>query len=124
VTRPKKNWLEWTVFWASLALVASVAVFLAVLAVRDSGTQPALEVSLGAPEQVPTGYAVRVDVRNAGDVAAENVVVEVTDESGRERGELTLAFVPGGSRRHGWVTFSRPPSVERLRARILGYEKP
>jgi uncharacterized protein (TIGR02588 family) len=122
--RPSKNWLEWTVFWGSGALITAVAAFLAYLAVATDRRNPALVVTLGNPEPVPSGYAVPVTVTNTGDVTAEQVGVEVWSEDAAERGQLTIAFVPGGSRRHGWVAFAREPAKERLRVRLVGYEKP
>jgi uncharacterized protein (TIGR02588 family) len=124
VTRAHKNWLEWTVFALSAVLILAVAGVLGYLAVAGERRNPRLEVSLGTPERVPSGYAVPVTVTNTGDITAEEVVVEVRVEGGDERGELTLAFVPGGSRRQGWVAFTREPDVARLRTRLIGYEQP
>jgi uncharacterized protein (TIGR02588 family) len=120
VTRAHKNWLEWTVFALSAVLILAVAGVLGYLAVAGERRNPRLEVSLGTPERVPSGYAVPVTVTNTGDITAEEVGVE----GGDERGELTLAFVPGGSRRQGWVAFTREPDVARLRTRLIGYEQP
>jgi uncharacterized protein (TIGR02588 family) len=122
--RPGKNWLEWTVFSISGAVIALVAAFLAYLAVMTGRQNPALVVTLGDPEQVPSGYAVPVTVTNTGDVTAEQVGIEVSLEGASDRGQLTIAFVPGGSRRHGWVVFTQEPAKERLRVRLVGYEKP
>ena len=124
MTRAHKNWLEWTVFALSATLILAVAGVLAYRSVAGERRNPLLEVSLGAPERVPSGYAVPVTVTNAGEVTAEEVVVEVRLEGGDERGELTIAFVPGGSRRRGWVAFTREPDAARLRARLVGYEHP
>jgi uncharacterized protein (TIGR02588 family) len=123
--RPAKNWLEWTIFWVSGALILGVAAFLAYLALAMDRRDPSLVVTLGSPERVPSGYAVPVTIANEGDVTAEQVAVEVWfEDAAAERGQLTIAFVPGGSRRHGWVGFTREPARERLRVRLIGYEKP
>jgi uncharacterized protein (TIGR02588 family) len=124
VKRPTKNWLEWTVFWTSGALIVAVGAFLAYLAVATDRRHPSLVVTLGNPERVPSGYAVPVTVTNAGDVTAEQVGIEVWFADAAERGQLTIAFVPGGSSRHGWVAFTREPAKESLRVRLIGYEQP
>jgi len=126
VKKPEKNWLEWTVFWAGLALLCTVAGYLVYAAATAGQSPPLLTLSLGAPRDVPGGFAVPVTVRNGGDITAESVTIEVRDGAGpdSERGEVVLAFVPHGSTRRGWVTFLRRPAPERLRARVLGYEEP
>ena len=122
--RPNKNWLEWTVFAASAVVIAAVGSYLAYQAVARERRDPQLEVALGRAARIPSGYAVPVTVTNAGDITAEEVVIEVRLEGSDERGELTIAFVPGGSRRSGWVGFTREPDASRLRSRVVGYEKP
>jgi uncharacterized protein (TIGR02588 family) len=124
VKTPEKNWLEWTVFWSSLALVLGVVSYLVHAAATTAGTPPQLVVELGAPERVPAGYAVPVSVSNRGDRTAANVRLAVALEGSGERGELQLDFVPQRSSRKGWVTFREFPAAGRLRASILGYESP
>lgn len=126
MTRPRKNWLEWAVFWTGLALVSAVAGYLVYAGLTNGERPPRLVATIGAIEEVPQGFAVGVEVRNLGDVTAEGVKVEVTitgDPTG-ERGEITLAFVPHGSTRRGWVTFRQRPNAAALHARVLGYEEP
>ena len=41
-----------------------------------------------------------------------------------ERGDFTVAFLPRGGRREGWVAFRSDPRAGRLTARASGYEKP
>ncbi|MGH9308618.1 MAG: hypothetical protein ACRD1U_04545 [Vicinamibacterales bacterium] len=126
MTKPRKNWLEWAVFWTGLVLVGAVAAYLVYAAAVGGNRPPQLAVHIGAIEEVPGGFAVAVEVRNSGDVTAEAVVVEVRSNEGadHERGEVTLAFVPHGSTRRGWVTFPQRPDAGTLRARVLGYEEP
>lgn len=126
MSKPRKNWLEWAVFWLGLALVCTVASYLVYAAAVGGTRPPQLAIHIGAIEEVPGGFAVAVEVRNTGDVTAEAVVVEVLSGEGadHERGELTLAFVPHGSTRRGWVTFPRRPDARTLRARVLGYQEP
>ena len=124
--RPRKNWLEWAVFWLGLALVCAVGAYLVTAALVGGNRPPQLSVSIGAIEEVPAGFAVGVQVRNSGDRTAESVVVEVLSGEGAdpERGELTLPFVPQGSTRRGRVTFTRRPDAGTLRVRVLGYLEP
>jgi uncharacterized protein (TIGR02588 family) len=123
---PEKNWLEWMVFWAGLALVGGVAGYLAYAATTTGRTPPRLTIAIGEPRRTAEGFAVPVTVANAGDTTAHSVTVEVRSGDGGEgeRAEVTLAFVPHGSERRGWVTFERAPDASRLRARVLGYEEP
>jgi uncharacterized protein (TIGR02588 family) len=122
VKKPDKNWLEWTVFWSSLALVLAVVAYLVYAATTQGDRPPRLSVTLGAAVPVPGGFGVPVSVSNSGDNTAENVRVEVSLEGHDERGHLVLAFVPQQATRRGWVTFRARPDPARLRASILGYE--
>jgi uncharacterized protein (TIGR02588 family) len=126
--KPKKNWLEWAVFALSLALVLSTLAYLAYDAATMTDAPPSIEVSTGEPQQRPHNFIVPVTLTNHGDQTAEGVVVEVVLESGgeeKERAEFAVAFLPRRSTREGWVAFQTDPrTVERTKARVLGYEKP
>ena len=123
----KKNALEWTVFGASLALILLVVGVLTWEGVRDEGRQPELEIRLGEPSHTPSGHRVPVGVRNIGDRTAEEAVIEVVlMKEGKEveRSELTFAFVPRQSQRHGWVLFAADPRCCELKAATRAYEEP
>ena len=124
----EKNWFEWIVFAVGLALVLSTLAYLAYDAATITDAPPSIEVSAGEPLQRPHNFIVPVTLINHGDQTAEGVVVEVTLESAgeeKERSELTVAFLPRGSTRKGWVAFQTDPrTVERIKARVMGYEKP
>lgn len=124
--RPAKNWLEWTVFGAGLALVSGLIVYLAVAAATMSSDPPRLTVRVGTAEETPGGFALPIAVINDGDTTAESVLIEVKHGEGdsAERSELTLAFVPHGATRRGWVTFTGSPNPSQVRVRVLGYEEP
>jgi uncharacterized protein (TIGR02588 family) len=127
MTAIKKNWLEWTVFYASLALVLGVVGYLSYDWATARGGAPELFVTLGEPERRGGGHSVPVKVTNRGERTAEGVRVEVsllTGAGAEERGEFTAAFVPRGSESEGWVHFKTDPRAGRLEARVLGYEKP
>jgi uncharacterized protein (TIGR02588 family) len=123
---PRKNALEWAVFFVSLVLIGAVVAALVMFEVQRTDTPPALHVSVDGGRRAGDGYAVRVVVENRGGRTAANVSVEVAIEgsANAERGELVLPFVPHGARRNGEVMFTREPPAGALRARILGYEIP
>jgi uncharacterized protein (TIGR02588 family) len=124
----EKNWLEWVVFGVGLLLVASTLAYLVYDGATSAGTPPEVEVSLGEPVEGGAGFLVPVRVFNRGGQTAEGVTVEVLLEASGapepERGEFTLAFLPRGGKREGWVTFRTDPRAGRLTARASGYEIP
>jgi uncharacterized protein (TIGR02588 family) len=124
----EKNWLEWAVFVVGLVLVLSALVYLAYDGATLGDAPPRLEVRTGTPEQQPHSYVVPVSVINHGDQTAEGVQIEVILLQGgeeKERSEFSVAFVPRGSTREGWVAFQTDPrAAEQIKARVLGYEKP
>ena len=123
-----KNWFEWIIFGVGLVLVLATLLYLAYDAVTITDAPPSIEVRAGSPEQRPHNFIVPVTLINHGDQTAEGVQVEVVLESGgaeKERGEFAVAFLPRRSTREGWVAFQTDPrTVERIKARVTGYEKP
>jgi len=124
----EKNWFEWIVFGVSLVLVLATLCYLAYDAATMTDDPPSIEVRAGEPEQRPHNFIVPVTLTNHGDQTAEGVQIEVVLESDgaeQERGEFTVAFLPRRSTREGWVAFQTDPrTVERIKARVVGYEKP
>jgi uncharacterized protein (TIGR02588 family) len=123
----EKNPLEWAVVALGMVVVLAMAGFLAWDAASGDGSAPDLRVELGRPVPRSGGFAVPVTVHNLGDITAEGVHVEVTLEkpgAAPEQAGLDIAFVPRGSRRHGWVTFESDPAAGRLSGRATGYEQP
>ena len=122
----EKNWLEWAVFGAGLALVLGVLGFLAYDGATAGDSPPQFQIELGQPERRDEHFDVPVRVRNRGGETAEGVHVEVALEGAgeSERGEFVLAFVPRGGTREASVTFRADPRAGTMRARVLGYEKP
>ena len=118
-----KNWLEWTIFGMSSVLVLTTLGFLLWQTLTTQSRPALLEATLGEPVKNRAGIRVPVTVRNRGDETAENVDVEVT-APGDETGSFTLAFVPRGAERHGWVVFEKPFRRNQLDAQIKGYEQP
>jgi uncharacterized protein (TIGR02588 family) len=125
----QKNWVEWVVFAAGLALVLFALAYLVYDGATMGSEPPSIEVRLGAPEPRAHNFIVPVTVTNHGDETAEGVAIEVLLEGGDAgaepaRGELTIAFLPRRATREGFVTFQQDPRAARLTARVLGYEKP
>lgn len=126
--KPQKNWLEWVVFGLGLALVLATLSYLAYDAATIGDSPPSIEIRTGESVARPHNFIVPVTLINHGDQTAEGVMVEVVLESGGaegERAEFTVAFLPRRSTREGWVAFQTDPRLaERVKARVLGYEKP
>lgn len=124
----EKNWLEWIVFAISLVLVVSMLGYLVYDGAVLGDAPPTIEFQLGTPQSRSSRFLVPVSVTNRGDETAESVHIEVVLESGgqeQESAEFEIAFLPRHSTREGWVTFQTDPrSVEEMKARVLGFEKP
>ncbi|MET0621576.1 MAG: hypothetical protein ABW250_01215 [Pyrinomonadaceae bacterium] len=124
----EKNWLEWVVFGVGLVLVVSTLAYLVYDGATAPDTPPDIEVRLGEPRPGGAGFLVPVKVFNRGGQTAEGVTVEVVLEAPAapepERSEFTVAFLPRGGAREGWVAFRTDPRAGRLTARANGYEKP
>ena len=106
--KPEKNLLEWVVFIVGLVLSMSTLAYLAYDGLTIGERPPLIEVRTGAPQQQTFNYIVPVFITNHGDLTAEGVHVEVVLEGAgtgqqEERAEFTVAFVPRGSTREGWV---------------------
>jgi uncharacterized protein (TIGR02588 family) len=127
VTKPAKNWLEWTVFGAGLVLVVATLGFLVRESLVAAGGPPEVVARLGSPRASAGGFMVPVEVANVGKGTAEDVKVTVVLElprSEREEAELDIAFLPRDSRRDGWVTFRSDPAGGTLRLGPIAFEVP
>ena len=124
---PKKNWLEWSVFAISLAIVIASLVYLGVSAVREEETPPDLRIFAGSPSESGGVHRLPLLIRNVGTSTAESVQIEVLLMQGDEvveRAELDVPFVPRKSEREGWVTFRRDPRGCEVVTRAVSYESP
>ena len=124
----EKNWLEWVVFAASLVLVLSTLGYLVYDGARLGNAPPNIQFQLGKPQPQLNHFIVPVSLTNQGDETAVGVQVEVVLESGgqeQESAQFEIAFLPRHSTREGWVTFETDPrTVDEMKARVLGFEKP
>jgi uncharacterized protein (TIGR02588 family) len=122
----KKNALEWTVFGGSLIVLAVVVALLVRAELSGADGPPVLAAEVGQPQRHGSHYALPLEVRNAGGTTAEEVDVEVvlTAGGGEERASVVIPFLPRGSRRTAWVTFTADPASGSAVARIRGYREP
>jgi uncharacterized protein (TIGR02588 family) len=122
----KKNTLEWAVFGASLALIASVAALLVYQHFTGAHEPASLVATIGSAVETAGGFAVPISVRNEGNTTAEDVRLQATlkFEGGSETGEAVIPYVPYRSKRRAWIAFSRDPRAGRVTARVLGYREP
>lgn len=123
----QKNWLEWTVFAVSLALLLATVGLLAWDAATTDDSPPLL--ALDPISVVREGDALRVSVtvRNEGGQAAQQVEVEVEIAGGGEgqRGSFQLDLLPGGSQATGELFFFGAPAGDvRAQGRVAGYSLP
>lgn len=122
----RRNWLEWVVLIVSLMLIVSIAIVLGIGGLIGTQAGPELRIELEAtPEQRGESWVVPAVIRNEGDAAAQNVVVEATAEVEGESqvSQLTIDFAPPGSRAEVVFAFSAEPRGA-VTARVVGYELP
>lgn len=119
-----KNWLERLVFVLGLTLVLGLAAFFTREALSGPPAPPSLGVELEPAREEGDQVLVPVQVHNAGDESAEEVVVEVRLGDGPGTG-FTIDHLPGGATREGVVTFDRAQSPDgRPEAYVAGYRLP
>ena len=121
-----KNWLEWSVFALSAALILTVLSFLTYETATIGDAPPDIHLKLGQPEPRTGYFALPVEALNKGDHTAEGVHIEVVLRAGgkEETADLDIQFLPRRGSREAWVTFKTDPRTGTLEARVLGYEKP
>lgn len=123
---PQKNALEWAVFALSLILVLGLVGFIGYEALGPDG-EAALAVELGEPLAREGSLEVPVTVRNLGDGAVEDVLVEVTvllSGAPAEQAELSVPLLAGGASEEGRVVVQAADPVERAEGKVLSYRLP
>ena len=122
----QKNWLEWSVFAASAALIAALLGFLVYESLTISNAPPDIHLEVGNPEQRSGYFAVPITGGGGGGHTAEGVHIEVVLRGAgqEETGDFEIQFLPRRGSREAWVTFKNDPRQGTLEARVLGYEKP
>lgn len=123
----RKNSLEWSVFGLSVAIIAALAGFIVLDALRGGSSAPQIDVETGPFVARGERFAVPLTVINRGSRTAEGLRVEIAlkNENGDvEVAEVTFAFVPRQSRRHAWAFFTQNPRGLRIEARAIGFAEP
>jgi uncharacterized protein (TIGR02588 family) len=128
-SRPRKNWLEWTVFGMGVVLIVATVGYLGLQTARPAVKEPMLSVTFGRPAPGPVGYAVPVEIRNASAGPAEDVTIETALEMqagglAAETARITVGYIPGYGRRTARLEFRRDPREGTLAVRSMSYAVP
>jgi uncharacterized protein (TIGR02588 family) len=123
----RQNWLEWVALFVSVLAVIGVVGFLMVDGLRDEGEPPIPTVELHVDEAYGTdhGWIVPATLSNAGDEAAEALVLRATASvaGAEEESELTVDYLPAGTAVEISFGFSTepdgPPGVQ-----VIGFRLP
>ena len=127
MTKPEKNAVEWTVFALSALIVAGLIGYLVTAAVRERKMPPDLHITTAPAIGTHAGHKIEVNVKNLGDMSAEQVRIEIALRRGDEeieRAELDIIYVPRKSERTGFVTFRNDPRCCEVTARAMSYDAP
>ena len=122
----KRNIVEWGVLAAS---VSGIVLLVGVLVVDGLSPQgppdPQLELRMAEARATTLGWIVPGTVTNAGDEAAEAVVIEATAtvDGSEETTEIEIQFLPGGTSVEVAFAFSAEPSGG-LEARLVSFRLP
>jgi uncharacterized protein (TIGR02588 family) len=127
--RPASKAPDWV---ERLATLISALVVLAVVAVLvwdavHPDRPPALEASSGTPKPVGRHWHVPITVRNAGDVAVQEVSVRVALErpdAAATDVDIRIDWLPGRSEREIDAVFATDPSRGRLVTAVQSFDAP
>lgn len=123
----RQNWLEWVALFVSVLAVIGVVGFLMVDGLRDEGEPPIPTVELHADEAYGTdhGWIVPATLSNAGDEAAEALVLRATASvaGAEEESELTVDYLPAGTAVEISFGFSTEPDGPP-RVQVIGFRLP
>lgn len=123
----KRNIVEWAVLGVSIfGIVALVAVLVVDGLTAQRPPDPRIELR---PAEARTanglGWIVPATITNAGDQAAEAVLLEATAtvQGSEETAEVEVQFLPGGTAVEVAFAFSAQPSGT-IEARLVSYRLP
>lgn len=123
----KRNLVEWAVLAVSIGAIGTLV---GVLVIDGLSAQrppdPRLEIRpTEARAATGLGWIVPATVTNAGDQAAEAVVIEATAivDGSQETAEVEVQFLPGGTAVEVAFAFSAEPSGE-IATRLVSYRLP
>lgn len=118
---------ERVVGFIGLVLILVTIGFLLWSAINKTDNPAAIDVEIRDTTSVPTGYLVRVTVRNSGDETTENLQLEAHLNFAARESEVSTVTVdylaPGSSKELGFY-FTQDPSSGDLVFRPLGFQVP
>ncbi len=123
----KTSRLEWAVALAGLVVVLGAAGYMIAYAMTGAKGPPILQIAQVSVTPMGDRYALRFEARNDGDSTAAGVQVAAELTAGEavvERVEVTIDYLPRGSRREGAFVFSHDPQAYEVELRIEGYSAP
>ena len=117
---------EWAIAALGLAIVVVALASLIHEAVSGETSLPEITISVMSIQSRQTGHLVQLQVRNTGEETAAELVIEgvLLTKGGEERSQITLDYVPGGSKREAGLFFKSNPREADLQIRPLGYRNP
>jgi len=122
----KRNVVEWIVLLAS---IGAIAILVAVIVAEGLGesrpADPSIELHAADARHGALGWILPATVANAGDEAAEAVVIEARAMvgGGEETSELEIDYLPAGTEVEVSFAFSAQPEGEVV-ARLVGFRTP
>lgn len=123
----RQNWLEWTALAISVVAVVGVVGFLLVDGLSDEGQPPIPTVELHPDQAYGTdhGWILPATVTNAGDEAAEALVLKATATvaGAEEESELSVDYLPAGTAVEISVGFSAEPD-DAPTVQVIGFRLP
>ena len=124
----RKNWLEWSVFIVSAAILVFVFGFLIYDAAIRGGDPAEIVVELGVPESHDGYFALPLTVRNLGGESVEDVQLSFSLIRGQESVEtasVTMPVLPRESSRNAWAVFTTDPATaSEIQTQIVSYRAP
>jgi uncharacterized protein (TIGR02588 family) len=122
----QRNIVEWIVLVTSVVAIALVVGVLVVEGLQEQApANPRVELLADQARPGEEGWIIPANISNAGDEAAEAVVIEASAEVGgeTERSELELDFLPAGTTVEVAFAFSAQPDGE-ISVRLVGFRIP
>jgi uncharacterized protein (TIGR02588 family) len=122
----RRNAVEWTVLGISILAIAAVVLALVLEGLHEnSPADPRVELRLGEARQGALGWIVPATVTNAGDEAAEVVIIQAsaTVAGEEEAVEVEIDFLPSGTDVEVGFVFSAQPEGE-IEALLLSFRSP
>jgi uncharacterized protein (TIGR02588 family) len=118
---------EWVVAGVSTLVVLAMTGFMLHEALAEPATPPRITLRAGTVVRSGDAYLVEIWARNDGRSTAASLRVEGELAAGDrtvETSEVTIGYLPGGSRRKAALWFTHDPAGYRLRLRPTGHDQP